>query len=468
MSNTVIQLKYSSATAVPPALNVGEPAYSFTSNKLFIGNTTNGVLTIGGKYYVDRIEANTALATAGTIVLRDSNASAAFNVVTANSFVGAVVGNAATASKLLTARDIGLSGDLTGNVSFDGSANVTLTAELTDTGVAAGTYGSTTNIPVITVDVDGRVTSLSNAAISTTLNIAADTGANAVSLATGVLTVVGGDGITTSISPTNNVNIVVDSTVIKTDRANQTINGNVSITGSLTVTGNLFSQNVTSYNVDDPLIYLAANNYTSDIVDIGFAGNYFDGTSQRHTGLVRIHGTNEMYAFTNVASEFSDNLLNVSDPTLRLANVHSNLVGGRVFNLSDDITVSDGGTGRSTFTAGEIIIGNGTNGLLTLANTGTAGTYANASYVPVITTDAYGRVSGVTPTIIAIATTQITSGILDVARGGTGAGTFTANGVLLGQGTGAVTTVSSSTEGHVLTIDGSGAPIFAMLSGGTF
>jgi hypothetical protein len=57
---------------------------------------------------------------------------------------------------------------------------------------------------------------------------------------------------------------------------------------------------------------------------------------------------------------------------------------------------------------------------------------------------------------------------LSVARGGTGAGTHTLNGVLLGQGTSALTTASSSTEGHVLTINGSGVPTFQHLSGGTF
>jgi hypothetical protein len=53
-------------------------------------------------------------------------------------------------------------------------------------------------------------------------------------------------------------------------------------------------------------------------------------------------------------------------------------------------------------------------------------------------------------------------------RGGTGAGTFTNNGVLLGQGTSAFTTATSSTEGHVLTINNSGVPTFAHLQGGTF
>ena len=48
MSNTVIQIKRSTVTAVPPSLNVAELAYSFVSETLFIGNTTNDAVAIGG------------------------------------------------------------------------------------------------------------------------------------------------------------------------------------------------------------------------------------------------------------------------------------------------------------------------------------------------------------------------------------------------------------------------------------
>ena len=44
----------------------------------------------------------------------------------ATTFYGALSGNASTASKLATARTITLSGAVTGSVSFDGSASVTL------------------------------------------------------------------------------------------------------------------------------------------------------------------------------------------------------------------------------------------------------------------------------------------------------------------------------------------------------
>jgi hypothetical protein len=98
----------------------------------------------------------------------------------------------------------------------------------------------------------------------------------------------------------------------------------------------------------------------------------------------------------------------------------------------------------------------------------TAGSYGNANTIAVFTTAANGQLTFATNTAIAIGASQITSGTLGVARGGTGAGTFTTNGVLLGQGTGAFQTASSSTEGHVLTINASGVPTFEMVSGGTF
>ena len=55
MANTVIQLKYSTVTATPTSLNIGEPAYSYTSNTFFIGSPDGtGSIAIGGKFYLDQ------------------------------------------------------------------------------------------------------------------------------------------------------------------------------------------------------------------------------------------------------------------------------------------------------------------------------------------------------------------------------------------------------------------------------
>lgn len=57
MSNTVIQIKRSSTNTAPSTLQTAEQAYSFLSNKLFIGNANgNGVIEVGGKYYTDRTD----------------------------------------------------------------------------------------------------------------------------------------------------------------------------------------------------------------------------------------------------------------------------------------------------------------------------------------------------------------------------------------------------------------------------
>jgi hypothetical protein len=55
---------------------------------------------------------------------------------------------------------------------------------------------------------------------------------------------------------------------------------------------------------------------------------------------------------------------------------------------------------------------------------------------------------------------------LAVAQGGTGAGTFAANGILYGAGTGAIAATAVGTDGHVLTSNGSGvAPTFQAAGG---
>jgi hypothetical protein len=548
MANTVIQLKYSEVTATPTLLNVAEPAYSNSSGKLFIGDNNSTPVLIGGKYYVDRVDEATSANTANVIVKRDSAGSFSASVVRA-----ALYGNANTATTLLNGRNFGLTGpDITsGNIGFDGSAAVTLQANLSTTGVSAGTYGGSSQIPTFAVDSRGRITSAANVSISTTLNIAADTGTNAVALATDTLTFVGGDGITSSITPTDNVRFDVDNTVIRTT-GNQTISGNLAITGNLTILGNTITANVSSLVINDPLIQLAANNETSDAVDIGFYGHYSDdgGTSLRHAGLFRDVSASDrrFILFTNLMDSGLDNsaavTVNTAQSSFAVANLQANLIGGKVSGLTQAIAIADGGTNTTSFNTGNLVFFNGTSlasiantgtagtyanashvavittdaygrvssvtntsiaidtsqvisgtlpiarggtnqttyttgamlqfdgtSISSLANTGTAATYANASHVPVITTDVYGRVSAVTNTAIAIAASQITSGTLGVARGGTGASSFTTKGVIVSDsasGTGALSALASSTEGHVLQINASGVPTFAHLNGGFF
>lgn len=62
------------------------------------------------------------------------------------------VGKSATADKLATARTFTLAGDVTGSASFDGSANVSISATIKNSGVSAGTYSA------VNVNAKGIVT----------------------------------------------------------------------------------------------------------------------------------------------------------------------------------------------------------------------------------------------------------------------------------------------------------------------
>ena len=52
-----------------------------------------------------------------------------------------------------------------------------------------------------------------------------------------------------------------------------TITGDLNVTGNTTFTGNTSYINVNNLRVSDPVIYLGANNYSSDLVSIGFVSN---------------------------------------------------------------------------------------------------------------------------------------------------------------------------------------------------
>lgn len=97
--------------------------------------------------------------TASKLVLRDSNGDFSAGTITATSFNGPITGNAATASKWLTARTITLGTDLTGSVSIDGSADVTLNATIAADSVALGT--DTTGDYVQSISASGAGISIS-------------------------------------------------------------------------------------------------------------------------------------------------------------------------------------------------------------------------------------------------------------------------------------------------------------------
>lgn len=133
---------------------------------------------------------------------------------------GALTGNASTATKLATARDIALSGDVVGSVSFDGSANATITTAIQANSVALGTdttgdyvagIGGTTN--QITVTSSGGEGSTPTLSLPSAVILPGSLQITSDLIVGGNLTV---NGTTTTVN-SNTVNIGDNTIVLNAD-----------------------------------------------------------------------------------------------------------------------------------------------------------------------------------------------------------------------------------------------------------
>ena len=136
---------------VNPILAQGELGIELDTSRLKIGD---GVTQWNSLKYERPLEADSNIA--NTLVKRDADGNFEAGAITAS-----LIGNAATATRLANARNFTLTGDMSGSASFDGSANINITAELNyqpglphydeEDLTATGTYTQ------LTIDSRGRV-----------------------------------------------------------------------------------------------------------------------------------------------------------------------------------------------------------------------------------------------------------------------------------------------------------------------
>jgi len=262
MANTTIQIKRSLSTSDPGTLQFGELAYSFQSGKTFIGDENGNSVVIGGNTYIQMLDAATASNINNTIVKRDSSGNFTATTVTAE-----LSGNASTASRWQTARTLGFDGDVSGSSSIDGSTNANTTLSLNSINATSGTFGGTSEIPVFTVNEKGLITHSANVSVSvaSTLNIDTDNGSNTVSLISDTLSLVGGEGISTSVTNNDTISFDVDNTVIRST-GNQSKTGNFTLVGDLNVTGNTIFQGLLFEKNPDVVWGLIASLFIGNIV----------------------------------------------------------------------------------------------------------------------------------------------------------------------------------------------------------
>ena len=183
MSGTVIITKYSTGTGSPAtnALAVGEQAYSFSSDKLFIGETSGGDVVakiIGGQLYTDMMDHTAGTLTASSAIIVD--ASSKINNLNIGNIT--VTGATNTITSTDTNGNIVITPHGAGKVILDGLSHPT----------ADGSAGQ-----FLKTDGAGN---LSFGTVVSTLSIAADSGSSD-SVSTGeTITFTGGDGIDTAVT----------------------------------------------------------------------------------------------------------------------------------------------------------------------------------------------------------------------------------------------------------------------------
>jgi len=181
MAGTVIITKYSLGTGSPAtdALAVGEQAYSFSSKKLFVGETSGSDVVarvIGGQLYTDMMDHTAGTLTASSAIITDAN----------NKIDQLNVDNITINGNAITSTDsngnITITPNGSGKVILDGLSHPTSDG-------SAGQFLKT--------DGSGN---LSFGTVVSTLSLAADTGSSD-SVSTGeTITFTGGEGIDTVVS----------------------------------------------------------------------------------------------------------------------------------------------------------------------------------------------------------------------------------------------------------------------------
>ena len=286
----------------------------------------------------------------GTIIGGTSKAAIGGTTITATTaFVGDLTGNSDTATALAAGRTIGMTGDMTWtSASFTGAGNVTGAGTLATVNSNVGSFGSTSQIPVVTVNAKGLVTAVTTASIVTSLTVDGDSGTQDVDLSADDLQFVGtsneietavtkvGTDVKVTIGLPNDVTIGNDLTVTGTlnsdDITSATVNitGDAVVSGNLTVNGTRTITNSTTVQVDDPTFELGDPGISADDnLDRGIVFNWHTGSAAKK-GFFGYDDSATEFVFIADATE-SSNTFTGTASNLRVGDVNAQAITAASF-----------------------------------------------------------------------------------------------------------------------------------------
>jgi hypothetical protein len=335
-TNTIIQILRSDVTALPTTLNPGEQAYSYVSDKLFVGNTDNSVITIGGKYYVDLVDGATETNTGNTIVRRDNAGNAAFKMVS-------VTDNASQSTDVVNKSYLdNRIGSLSSNTIYQGTIGAVGYSNVTTSNTSGG--GS-----VIVVANNTTVATFTKTEASFVQDV----------LVTGNLTVKG------ATSYTNVETLLVDNNEIV---MNANASGSPLIDAFITVNRGAADNAAIKWNeTTDKWQLDSATGSIYDIVDTG-GGQSISGTTTLnaasvtnglHVGVLEVSGHSNVASITANGTIITNQLVVTSN--VQLANVANVAYYGNVIDATGSgndkhyIMLSDSATGNNRFQSNSLI-----------------------------------------------------------------------------------------------------------------
>jgi|688.fasta_scaffold05185_24 hypothetical protein len=192
-----------------------------------------------------------------------------------------------------------------------------------------------------------------------------------------------------------------------------TMPNNLVVSGNLTINGTATYVNTESISSKDPLFEVANTNNTTDAVDIGYYGRYYDAVQERveFTGLFRdASDAGKFKIFTGLVDE-PTNVVNTTGTgytvATLVANVDGNLAGtanaANILSTARTIAASGDAAWSVSFDGSANV-----TSALTLANTGvTATTYGTSTAVPTIAVDSKGRITSASNTNITFPVTTV-------------------------------------------------------------